>query len=714
MTLFIPFNGGGGGAAVDHADVFVMGAGQSNMWHLTLWDSASGELAVEAALDTYNSGASNEFQNEAVSATYLTKTAYTATGAAGDIYWVDDSVTPFVAGPILTAAVGNIADLDAVTHLLWAQGEADAPRIKDASMTKATYKLSFQWLVDYCSDTFPNFEKFIIQPLGKRDDSSEDDVGYQAVRECQIELEAEDSRVMRAAETYHWLLEDLVHIDRTYNPQVGTLDGLAICRTRNLALTVPTYGPSVTASTISSNTLTHTITHDRGTSLKDEAGTTYTGTPLDVTPSGVGLFRLTDAAGTVITPLATNITGTNQITHTLDREATCAITIQAPYGSLYNLDEDSRVYDTHDLPLRSYHDTASFTAPSNNGAGDGWVCQGEATTCILTDTTVAAAVSAVITARTVPFSAGSRVGDTTGNQKELYFTSTLASTTSLSSTRSSTTTYTTDVIAATQLVQFPDDMVESIQMGTISLTGTTASNTATITSVNTARSVVVLIGLNSGSGNHHNIFHTLDLTNATTVTATAATTVTSSTRSVQYAVIQFKAGVVNSIQKVTPSLGVTDTSATSTITAVNRGRSILFPGGMRKTAGTTSTANFNFCTLDLTNTTTVTFARNTQNGTDTYVAAATVVEFNPGFVSVQRGTAVIASGASSKAQDVETFIVANSWINHLEWQSSYNGTANEHDYYGTIAITDANTVTATRGSTGSNTQTHSFELVSFV
>lgn len=62
--------------------------------------------------------------------------------------------------------------------------------------------------------------------------------------------------------------------------------------------------------------------------------------------------------------------------------------------------------------------------------------------------------------------------------------------------------------------------VKSVQSGTISIAGGASSGTATISEVNTAKSVVIPAGVRgTGSTSVDDFMHTLTLTNATTVTA---------------------------------------------------------------------------------------------------------------------------------------------------------------------------------------------------
>ena len=163
-------------------------------------------------------------------------------------------------------------------------------------------------------------------------------------------------------------------------------------------------------------------------------------------------------------------------------------------------------------------------------------------------------------------------------------------------------------------------LVESIQYGTATVAGT-GSGTATITSVDTSRSVVMFLGVSTNSGSVNTLYNHayVALTNATTVTATACAT--ANTRTINFVVIQFRPGVVKLMQQFVVTIGVSAGSGTATITSVNTATSLLAHGGTRVDNGEDLLAP----RQTLTNATTVTAT----NGNAPYVAytAGTVVEF---------------------------------------------------------------------------------------
>jgi len=82
--------------------------------------------------------------------------------------------------------------------------------------------------------------------------------------------------------------------------------------------------------------------------------------------------------------------------------------------------------------------------------------------------------------------------------------------------------------------------IKSIQRGTISLVNTATTNTATITNVDAAKSILALLGTScpfTGSGGY---FHArLELTNATTITATREVGASGTTLNVSFQVVEY-------------------------------------------------------------------------------------------------------------------------------------------------------------------------------
>ncbi len=161
--------------------------------------------------------------------------------------------------------------------------------------------------------------------------------------------------------------------------------------------------------------------------------------------------------------------------------------------------------------------------------------------------------------------------------------------------------------------------VASVQYGSISLATTVLSGTATITSVDTTKSVVMFLGFNNddNSGAAHPY---LVLTNATTVTATRKYG-TGSNIVVKFIVITFTA-LNQNVQSGVISIPGTNLTATATVTAVVVAKSMLVFGGYSMETSLADT-DINRPMMTLTNTTTITATRNSgAGGGITYIAWA--------------------------------------------------------------------------------------------
>lgn len=65
--------------------------------------------------------------------------------------------------------------------------------------------------------------------------------------------------------------------------------------------------------------------------------------------------------------------------------------------------------------------------------------------------------------------------------------------------------------------------IKSLQYGTISITGTNTTNTATITAVDTSKAILHFLGFHTDSKDEVMTAQSITLTNTTTVTATRGT-----------------------------------------------------------------------------------------------------------------------------------------------------------------------------------------------
>jgi len=168
--------------------------------------------------------------------------------------------------------------------------------------------------------------------------------------------------------------------------------------------------------------------------------------------------------------------------------------------------------------------------------------------------------------------------------------------------------------------------IKSIQQVSITIGASVLTNTATITEVVPANTIIIFLGsyCQSVLGSVGTI--RTDLTNATTVTAYRNANDTIRTSTVNIMVVEFSSGALKS--KQTGVLAVTSpaTSNTATVTAVVISKSLLLYTG--HTSSDTADNSFNYTnpSISLTNTTTITADR----GSTSYDLAIgwILIEFN--------------------------------------------------------------------------------------
>ena len=154
-------------------------------------------------------------------------------------------------------------------------------------------------------------------------------------------------------------------------------------------------------------------------------------------------------------------------------------------------------------------------------------------------------------------------------------------------------------------------IIDNIQYGTIAINGVSTSSTATITSVDLSRSVLIdLRQSNNWNGGTQPAYTstTLALTNSTTITAyrnvAGGLAVTAG-----FVVVQFLPGIWRSIQSGRVSGNGT---VTATINNVNTAKTILLSLGLEGDSGGRDDAFYAY--MSLTNSTTITFTRGASAG----------------------------------------------------------------------------------------------------
>jgi hypothetical protein len=274
-----------------------------------------------------------------------------------------------------------------------------------------------------------------------------------------------------------------------------------------------------------------------------------------------------------------------------------------------------------------------------------------------------------------------------------------------------------DVDASTVTVrgyvaEFTSAAVDSVEYGTISLANGVGSNTATISAVTTARTSVFHLGQTSNVANatstEGNIYHTLTLTDSTTITADRNATSGAST--VNFCAVQWASGVLQSMQTISRTLTSGNLSDTETISSVTTGNTLLAYAGIRCSS---STETIYFYTLELTNGTTVTYTRTATTSTSRTINY-TVLEFIPGVLSqnVQRGTTAM-NNATQTDTAISSVNTSKSIVNYCGFRISATGGADQRS--ATIKLQDATTVRSDKavGGGAGYTMTNSWEVAEF-
>jgi len=257
-------------------------------------------------------------------------------------------------------------------------------------------------------------------------------------------------------------------------------------------------------------------------------------------------------------------------------------------------------------------------------------------------------------------------------------------------------------------------LIQSIQTGEITIAAGSASNTATITAVQTRNAVCFFGGWRSADTSlaTSEDYCRVSLTNSTTVTAQSSAANAGSTRIVRYTVVEFKPFAIRRIQQGTITISGANATATATITAVNTARAFVVHQGQNHTVNQ-SDFNYNQGRLDLTNTTTVTATKNATLN-PSLVVGYVVVEFNAGIVkSIQQGTANIAGSAATGDAAINAVVDGAALLVNNGWNIGAFA-ANQGNRMPAIYRTSTTNVRAERGTSGTSvTVQYNFTVVEF-
>lgn len=317
-----------------------------------------------------------------------------------------------------------------------------------------------------------------------------------------------------------------------------------------------------------------------------------------------------------------------------------------------------------------------------------------------------ATISAVTTNNAIIIFDGCE-GNNAANASRSLGYCTLTNSTTVTATRNSGTSSTCTVKGT--VVEFTGAAVNvAAQYGTVTL-ASVASNTATITSVDITKAVIIYLGMSTSNGGlSTSVWTNVELTNSTTVTATR--TGTTGTNVVSFCVLEFTTTVMKTVQQRSITLTDAGTAPTDTITSVTTGNTLLFYGGASiGNAGPNNSMHY----LSLTNGTTVTLTRSGTN-TSTRIIKYCVLEFQVGVLNsnVQRGTISLASVASNTAT-ISAVNTSNSVVNCCNYDSTSASTVAIDELVTDCTLTNSTTVTANKNTAGSSTLVFSYEVAEF-
>lgn len=299
---------------------------------------------------------------------------------------------------------------------------------------------------------------------------------------------------------------------------------------------------------------------------------------------------------------------------------------------------------------------------------------------------------------------GYTVSDNT-SVRSVYPKLILTNSTTVTATRISTSK---DLTVHGYVVEYSELLVDNVQRISITVSG--SSNTGTIDSVDTARSIVFVTSHTASASQIDRSNLRVILTDSTTVTAERGDG--SGIGEVDVAVIQFKSGVVKSIQNEQLEIAAGGgTSSSNTITAVDTSNTVLYPRGIFLTQSRTFDEVMPLVYLQ--DATTVTMETRVGSAVAASQINVAVVEFNDLIIRNIIRNRLQITGTQTQGTDTIAAVNTNkAYVTYLDFKTSATG-GTESQAFASVDLTNSTTVTATRGEPASGTVTTSYEIVEF-
>lgn len=255
-----------------------------------------------------------------------------------------------------------------------------------------------------------------------------------------------------------------------------------------------------------------------------------------------------------------------------------------------------------------------------------------------------------------------------------------------------------------------DATVSSIQSGSESIaSGDGTAISISITAVNTARSIVMITESNAATNTRDSLYtFRAELSSSTNILLTRASSSFASAAVVEWTVIEFDSGVLNSLQ--TGSIDRTNATQNVTISAVDLSKTFVITS---LSTSINNSTNEVYAAAELTTTTNLALSSSIAPTSGESYYNYQVVEFASSTnAEVQQVSSTIVGSAGTNVQTItavdtsKTFIASGGFLTDTSLNPKIRGTA-------TIELTSTTQVTATRTAAGSgiNDATYNYWVV---
>lgn len=274
----------------------------------------------------------------------------------------------------------------------------------------------------------------------------------------------------------------------------------------------------------------------------------------------------------------------------------------------------------------------------------------------------------------------------------------LTNTNTVTATRNTSDTGTLTVNAV--IVATTTNLAQSCEHGTVAISASTSGTSTLANSVTTTRSVAFWLGSSTTSTttSARNWGTAVDLTNTNTVTGHVNT---SGTHTVGYCVVQWAAAVLQSNVQQYFDAYATDSGLSKTISSVDPNNTFIAYGG--ETTDSIAGDMFTWAARDvLSNATTVQFSGPIGLTVVNITPYYAIVEFKAGTLAsnVQRGAISITNPSTSNTATISSVTTARTFASCAGISSGSTGTGGTSRDCARMTLTNATTVTGTRGGTG--------------